>query len=183
MDEIEIGGIRITVIEGDLTTQEVAAVVDPANEYLVAGGGLSAAIVRAGGETIQQESHAWVAAHGPLSPGVAAVTGAGTLAARYVIHVAGPVHREGQNNAGLLATAVAAALDAAAAEECPTVAMPAISAGVFGYPLAAATAVIARSAADWARRHPRALDEIRLIGYDTAAADAFRAGVAAVADA
>ncbi len=73
----------------------------------------------AGGEEIQDESDRWVAAHGPLSPGVAAVTGAGRLPARFVIHVAGPRYRQGQDNEGLLRLAVRAALDAAAAHGMP----------------------------------------------------------------
>jgi len=178
MDEATVGGTRLTALCADLTRQRVDAIVNAANEYLVHGGGLAGAIVLAGGEEIQDESDRWVAEHGPLSPGVAAVTGAGRLPARMVIHVAGPIHREGQDNEALLQVAVGAALDAAAARGCRTMALPAISAGIFGYPLREAAQVIAASCASWATAHPGSLDEIRLVGFDPAAQEAFAAGLA-----
>lgn len=181
MDGIAVAGTTISTARADLTRQTVDALVNPANEHLQHGGGLAAAILRAGGREIQEESNRWVAEHGPLSPGVAAVTGAGRMPARFVVHVAGPRYRARQDNEGLLRSAVVAALDAAAARACRTVAMPAISAGIFGYPLAASAQVIAAACAAWAREHPGALDEIRLVGFDQAAADAFATGLAALA--
>lgn len=178
MDGIEVAGTTLSALQADLTRQEVDAVVNAANEYLEHGGGLAAAIVRAGGWEIQEESDRWVADHGPLSPGVAAVTGAGKMPARFVVHVAGPRYRVRQDNEGLLRTAVGAALDAAAACGCRTVAMPAISAGIFGYPLGPAARIITSAAAAWAQEHPGSLDEIRLVGFDEAAARAFAAGLA-----
>lgn len=180
MDTIELAGTSVRAVEADLTRQEVDALVNAANEHLAHGGGVAAAIVRAGGPEIQEESDRWVAEHGPLTPGVAAVTGAGRMPARFVVHVAGPRYREGRDNEGLLHTAVVAALDAAADRDCRTVAIPAISAGIFGYPLGAATRVIAAACAVWTREHPGALDEIRLVGFDEAAVDAFCAGLAAL---
>ena len=177
MHSATVAGTRIVTLRADLTQQAVDAVVNAANEYLEHGGGVAGAIVRAGGEEIQEESDRWVADHGPLSPGVAAVTGAGRLPARRVIHVAGPVYRVRQDNAGLLRVAVQAALDAAASEACRTVALPAISAGIFGYPLAAATRAVAAECASWAEAHAGALDEIRLVGFDAAAEEAFAAGL------
>jgi O-acetyl-ADP-ribose deacetylase (regulator of RNase III) len=175
---LTIAGTTITALCADLTRQEVDAIVNAANEHLSHGGGLAGAIVRRGGGEIQDESDRWVAAHGPLSSGRAAVTGAGRLPARRVIHVAGPVYREGQDNAGLLRAAVRAALEAAAAAGCRTVALPAISAGIFDYPLGEAAGVIAEECAAWAGAHPGVLDEIRLVGFDAAAEAAFAAGLA-----
>jgi putative ATPase len=180
MRSLVVAGTTLAALRADLTRQEVDAIVNAANEHLDHGGGLAGAIVRAGGGEIQDESDRWVAEHGPLAPGRAAVTGAGRLPARFIVHVAGPRYQEGQDNAGLLSTAARAALDAAAAEGCRTVALPAISAGVFGYPPADAARVVATEAAAWAREHPGSLDEIRLIGYDTAAEEAFDAGLAAL---
>lgn len=156
---------RITVVAGDITEQTADAVVNAANTDLSHGGGVAAAIARAGGAVIQEESDAWVAAHGPLSPGAAAVTSAGAMPARWVVHVAGPIHQPGQDNAGLLATAVRAALDTASRLGARSVAMPAISAGIYGYPAAEATAVIATTVQEWCRANPQALDEVRLVGY------------------
>jgi O-acetyl-ADP-ribose deacetylase (regulator of RNase III) len=156
----------ITAIRGDLTTQSVDAVVNAANEHLAHGGGVAAAIVRAGGRVIQEESDAWVDTRGPLSPGVAAVTGAGAMPARWVIHVSGPRYRSDQDNPGLLATAVRAALDGATEAGARSVALPAISAGIFGYPLEEATAVIAAAVRAWCDANAGALDEVRLVGWD-----------------
>jgi putative ATPase len=152
---------------------DVDAIVNAANEHLRHGGGLAAAIVRAGGPAIQDESVRWVTEHGPLSPGSAAVTGAGSLPARIVVHVAGPRYRTDQDNERLLRAAISAALTAAVEHGCRSVALPAISAGIFGYPLKEAATVIASEAAEWAGSNPSRLDEIRLVGYDERVASAF----------
>lgn len=172
-----VAGTSISALCGDLTRQEADAIVNAANEYLEHGGGLAGAIVSAGGDTIQHESDRWVDRYGSLTPGSAAVTGAGRLPTRMVIHVAGPIYREGQDNESLLRTAVRVALDTAAARGCRTVALPAISAGVFGYPLREAARVIAAECAVWAGEHPGSLSEIRLVGFDAAAEEAFAAGL------
>ncbi|MFH1330510.1 MAG: macro domain-containing protein [Actinomycetota bacterium] len=178
MRSLVVAGTTLTALRADLTCQEVDAIVNAANERLDHAGGLAGAIVRAGGWEIQDESDRWVAEHGPLFPGGAAVTGAGRLPARCIVHVAGPRYREGEENEGLLGTAVRAALVAAAAEGCRRVALPAISAGIFGYPLPDAARVVATECAAWAREHPGALEEIRLIGFDDNAAEAFDTALA-----
>jgi putative ATPase len=175
--ETTIGETTVRVIEGDLTAMEVDAVVNAANEHLVHGGGLAAAIVRTGGEVIQDESDRWVAEHGPLTPGAAAVTGAGDLPCRSVIHVAGPRYRKHQDNEGLLRAAVEAALTTAAERGFRSVALPAISAGIFGYPLGQATRVIAGAAAAWITAHHGALDEVDLVGFDRKVTAAFADGL------
>jgi putative ATPase len=173
------GSTAVTALQGDLTAMSVDAIVNAANEHLMHGGGLAAAIVRAGGRSIQEESSLLVAENGPLAPGRAAVTGAGTLPARFVVHVAGPRYRDDHDNEGLLRRAVGAALTAAAEHGCRSVALPAISAGIFGYPLEEAAAVIASEATDWVRANPAALDEIRLVGFDERVTEAFSRGIAA----
>ena len=169
----------IKVVQGDLTAQPVAAIVNAANEHLQHGGGVAAAIANAGGPIIQEESDEWVAEHGPIGPGRAAITSAGQLPAKYVIHVVGPRYREGQDNAGLLQEAVTAALDAAAVSGCRTVALPAISAGIFGYPRAEACQVIVAAARRWLDRRPGLISEIRLVAFDRDVADQFRNALAA----
>jgi putative ATPase len=163
----------IKVVQGDLTAQRVAAIVNPANERLKHGGGVAAAIVQAGGISIQSESDEWVDEHGPLGPGRVAITGAGQLQAQYVIHVVGPRYQPEQDNAALLSLAVRTALDAAALSGCRTVALPAISAGVFGYPQSEACAVIVDACRKWLDRRPGLLSEIRLVGNDEGAVDDF----------
>ena len=174
------GSGRIFVVQGDLTQQPVDAIVNAANEHLAHDGGVAAAIVRTGGQVIQEESDQWVRDNGPVAAGSAAVTTGGALQASHVIHVVGPRYREGQDNAALLEEAVRAALDAADGNSFRSVAMPAISAGIFGYPRDDAARIIARSVAKWFESHGESLlREVRLIGYDRAAALDFASGLEA----
>jgi O-acetyl-ADP-ribose deacetylase (regulator of RNase III) len=178
-----VGRGRIFVVRGDLTRQRVEGVVNAANEHLAHGGGVAAAIVRTGGRVIQEESDQWLRDHGPLGPGDAAVTTGGMLQASHVIHVVGPRYRPDADNEGLLRTAVTAALDAAESVELQSIAMPAISAGVFGYPRDEAARVISEAVADWFTGREQGeghLREVRLVGFDRDAAADFAAAVEAL---
>ncbi|MEA2023212.1 MAG: macro domain-containing protein [Actinomycetota bacterium] len=161
---------EITVVIGDITKQDVDVIVNAANAHLSHGAGVAAAIARAGSPDVDAESRAWVAEHGPVLPGTAAITGAGDMPARHVVHVVGPFFGEGQDNEALLAQAVDAALDAAAGLGAASIAMPTISAGIYGYPPASACRVIATTADAWLD-HGGALDEIRLVAFSTEIAD------------
>jgi O-acetyl-ADP-ribose deacetylase (regulator of RNase III) len=99
------------------------------------------------------------------------------MPATWVIHVVGPRYRPGQDNAALLGQAARAALDTADELGAASVAMPAISAGIFGYPRREATAVIAREAAAWLAAEPKSLVQVRLVGYDDATAEDFAAAL------
>ena len=171
--ERSVGSGRIIVVQGDLTAQPVSAIVNAANEQLAHGGGVAAAIVRAGGQVIQDESDSWVRDHGPVSSGQAAVTSAGSLPAEHVIHVVGPRYREGRDNVRLLTEAVLAALDTALGLHAESVAMPAVSAGIFGYPREEATSVVVNCAVQWLQAADPPGMEIRLVAYDAGMADAF----------
>ena len=168
----------VRVVIGDLTQQRVDAIVNAANTRLQHGGGVAAAIARAGGPTIQQESDVWVAQHGPLATGEAAVTSAGAMPARWVVHVAGPIYSEGQDNEVLLRAAVRGALGAAKDAGARSIAIPAISAGIYGYPPAAATSVIVNEVADWLADAPDAFEEIRLTALGSDIASLFERAVA-----
>ncbi len=183
MIERTVAGAVIRVVEGDLTAQDVDAIVNAANEYLKHGGGVAAAIVRAGGHSIQDESDRWVRDHGPIGEGTAAATGAGKLRASRVIHTVGPRYAAGQDNPGLLTAAVDAALETATAVGARSLAFPAISAGIFGYPRGEATAVIAAAVARWLQANPGCVDEVRLVGFDAGTHDGFAAGLAAAGQA
>jgi O-acetyl-ADP-ribose deacetylase (regulator of RNase III) len=172
-----VGDANVLVGVGDLTRQPVDAVVNAANERLSHGGGVAAAIVRTGGRVIQEESDAWVRQHGPVGRGGAAVTTGGMLQAPHVIHVVGPRYAAGQDNPGILRDAVTAALDAAASIGARSVAFPAISTGIFGYPGAEAATVIAAAVVSWLDRHPGEVDEVRLVGFSRAAAEHFAAAL------
>jgi len=177
----EVGQATLSAVQADLTKMRVDAVVNAANEHLAHGGGVAAALSRAGGPAVQRESDAWVAEHGPVGPGQAAVTTGGELPAASIVHVVGPRYRSGQDNAGLLRQAVRAALDAAASAGVASVALPAISAGIFGYPPAEATAEIARACAGWLHEHPGRLRTVFLVGYDARSAELFASAVDALA--
>ncbi|CAN5278509.1 hypothetical protein BH18ACT5_BH18ACT5_14360 [soil metagenome] len=161
---------------GDLTSQSAEAIVNAANEHLAHGGGVAEAIVRAGGHSIQDESNRWIEENGLVGRGQAAVTGGGTLDARYVIHVVGPRYRPGQDNEGLLAQAVRAALSTGADLGVTSIAFPAISAGIFGYPRPEACRVIVDTIREWTEAND-VFDRILLVGYDEAAAEDFRAAL------
>jgi putative ATPase len=126
-------GCTLRLVHGDLTEERVDAIFNAANGQLMHGGGVAGAIVRRGGQSIQQESDAWVRAHGPATHARPAITGAGKLPARFVIHAVGPIWGEGDEDAKLF-TAVVAALTLAAEKGLQSVALPAISTGIFGFP-------------------------------------------------
>jgi putative ATPase len=176
------GDGRVHVVRADITTLEVDALVNAANERLAHGGGVAAALSRAGGPAVQQESDAWVAEHGPLRHGGAAVTTAGDMPSDVIVHVVGPRYGRDQDNAGMLADTVYAALDAAAEHGARSVALPAISAGIFGYPPREATAVIAQACANWLTRRDSGVRDVWLVGYDDDTAELFANAVRHVQD-
>ena len=174
---VRIGETTVTSVVADITRLGVDAIVNAANVELRHGGGVAAAISRAGGPVVDEESAAWVETHGPLEPGVAALTSAGSMPSTYVIHVAGPIHRDGQDNEGLLAAATLAALDLAGEIGARTLALPAISAGIYGYPADEATVVIAETVAEYLSDEHTTLRSVRLVGYDTEMAHRFAAAL------
>ncbi len=123
----------LQLVQGDLTEERVDAIVNAANTHLQHGGGVAGAISRRGGSQIQAESDAWVRAHGPVPHEQPAYTGAGKLPCRYVIHAVGPVWGEGMEDRKLH-VAVYGTLELADQLNLATVAFPAISTGIFGFP-------------------------------------------------
>lgn len=184
MDEVgahTVGQARIASVVGDLTRMEVDAVVNAANAGLQHGGGVAGALARAAGPSLQQESDQWVDEHGPLEVGQAAVTGAGDLAARWVVHVAGPVYGKGQpDDESHLRAAVRGALYAADEVGASSIALPAISAGIYGYPPDEASRVIASEVVRVVGDTD--LSEVLLVGLDASAAQLFVAGLEQAVD-
>lgn len=130
--DFAVGGVAISLMKGDITEVEADAIVNAANSFLEHGGGVAGAIVRKGGSVIQEESREWVRKHGPVPVGGVAVTSAGRLRAKYVIHAVGP--RCGAEPIEKLAEAVKNALIKAEELGLVSIAFPAISTGVFGCP-------------------------------------------------
>ncbi len=174
---VSIGETTISVVAGDITSMPVTAIVNAANPELAHGGGVALAIARAGGSVVDEESAAWVADNGPLVPGVAALTSAGAMPSEYVIHVAGPVYSPAQDNEELLVAAVIGALETATEIDARTIAIPAISAGIYGYPPDDATTVIAEAVAAYVSEEQTSLRGVRLVGFDDAMTARFAAAV------
>ena len=169
------GRRRVKVVHGDITEEEVDAIVNPANARLAHGGGVAGAIVRRGGLSIQEESQAWVQAHGPLSVGDAAITGAGRLPAQHVIHTVGPVWRDAGDEPTLLREAVQRALALADEYGLTSVSLPAISSGIFGFPKPLAAEVIWEATLSYLEAHPESrLEVVRFCNIDARTANLFR---------
>ncbi len=141
------GSIR--VLQGDLTLAETEAIVNAANSHLAHGGGVAAAIVRRGGQIIQDESDTI----GFVPEGEAAVTSAGTLAARYVIHAVGPKGDDPQGDAKLQ-RAVQSSLKQAAQLKLTSISFPAISSGIFGFPVDRCAQILLSTAHKYLQDNP-----------------------------
>jgi O-acetyl-ADP-ribose deacetylase (regulator of RNase III) len=165
--------VSIQIAQGDLTLEEVDAIVNAANARLQHGGGVAGAISRKGGVTIQAESNAWVREHGPVSHAKPAYTRAGKLPCRYVIHAVGPVWGEGGEGKKLQA-AILGSLSLADELDLSSVAMPAISTGIFGFPKEQAAGIILRAIQAYFDQTPEShLELVRLTLFDTVTVDAF----------
>jgi O-acetyl-ADP-ribose deacetylase (regulator of RNase III) len=167
-------GRRCLLVQGDLTAEKVDAIVNAANSRLQHGGGVAGAIVRRGGSAIQEESDSWVRANGEVTHARPAVTGAGRLPCKAVIHAVGPVWGAGDEEAKLRA-AVTGALAAAEARGFASISIPAISTGIFGFPKERGAQVIFQAIEDFAAAHPASpLREIRVTILDDPTLEVFR---------
>ncbi|MGD2176352.1 MAG: macro domain-containing protein [Anaerolineae bacterium] len=172
--QTQINGAVLELIQGDITKLDVDAIVNAANERLAHGGGVAAAIARSGGPVIQKESNEWVRKHGRVPTGSAAITSGGNLKVDYVIHAVGPVYgsMSPSRAAQELTSAVKSALQIADEHDLHSIALPAISTGIFGYPLDEAADVMLRAAVD----HVKSGTDLKRIAfclYSPSAFDAF----------
>jgi len=135
------GGQKLQIVQGDITVETVDAIVNAANSQLQHGGGVAWAISRAGGPKIQQESDEWIRRHGLVSHAEPAYTGGGNMPCRCVIHAVGPVWGDGDED-NKLAAAVRGVLWRADELKLNSLALPAISTGIFGFPKERAARII-----------------------------------------
>ena len=170
MLERTFGHATVQMVVGDITTERVDAIVNAANSRLAGGGGVDGAIHRAGGPSILAECRTL----GGCDTGDAKATGAGQLPARWVVHAVGPVYNErrAEQSARLLASAYRRSLEVAAERGATRVAFPAISCGVYGYPLADAAQVVWRTLAEALPEWPT-LRLVRLVQFNQATYDAY----------
>ena len=134
-------GQTFQIVQGDITTEAVDAIVNAANEHLQHGGGVAWAISKKGGRAIQKESDDWIRQHGLVSHAHPAWTSGGLLPAKYVIHAVGPVWGDGDEDQKL-SDAVTGSLRVADELKCSSIALPAISTGIFGFPKDRAAGII-----------------------------------------
>ena len=166
--EVPIDGKKIKIVHGDITEEHVDAIVNAANSYLKHGGGVAGAIVRKGGRIIQEESDKI----GYVPVGKAAITTAGKLPAKYVIHAVGPRWGEGDED-NKLRSAVRSALELATEKGLKSISLPAISSGIFGFPKDRATKIIFETVVDFLKNVPTTLEEVRLCNIDRYTSDLF----------
>ena len=158
--EKKIKNTLIELIQGDITEMATDAIVNAANSQLQHGGGVAGAIVRKGGLSIQQESDVWLKAWGgEVTVGSCAITSAGNLQARYVIHAVGPRMGEGDEDAKLR-NATLCSLKTADKHHFKSIAFPAISTGIFGYPMDRCSNVMLQAVIDYLNEQTSELEKI-----------------------
>ena len=166
-------GQTIQIVQGDITIEEVDAIVNAANEHLQHGGGVAWAISKRGGPNIQKESDEWVRTRGTVNHAHPAWTLGGQLPARYVIHAVGPVWGTGDEDSKL-AAAVTGSLRVADELGLKSLAFPAISTGIFGFPKErAAKIILGALEAYFVENTSSRIEMVKLVLFDQSTADAF----------
>lgn len=170
-----IGRTKITLVQGDITSQESDAIVNAANSSLLGGGGVDGAIHRKGGPAILDECKKIRARQGSCAPGQAVITGGGKLKAKYVVHTVGPVWRGGgSNEAQTLASAYRESLLRAKEVEAVTVSFPSISTGAFGYPVEEAASVALKTVRCFVEENPDSFLELCFVLFDAKSYSAYK---------
>jgi O-acetyl-ADP-ribose deacetylase (regulator of RNase III) len=157
----------IEIVQGDITELDTDAIVDPANQHLQMGGGVAGAIRKKGGSTIQEECDRI----GRIEVGEAVITGAGRLEARYVIHAVGPRMGEGDEDRKLRA-ATMSCLRVADENALTSIAFPAISTGIFGYPLDRCAAIMLATTKKYLEG-TKGIEKVVFCLYDSLARETF----------
>ncbi len=168
--ERTVGATVIEAVQGDITRETVDAIVNAANGTLLGGGGVDGAIHRAGGAAILQECRELKG----CATGDAKITGGGNLPAKHVIHTVGPVYRDGRaGEPGLLASCFARSLEVALSHGLKSVAFPAISCGVYGYPVDDAAGIAVKTVADFVQSR-EGIERVRFVLFTPDVCEAFQ---------
>lgn len=163
----------IQLVQGDITIEDVDAIVNAANEHLQHGGGVAWMISKKGGPGIQKESDAWIQQHGPVPHLHPAWTSGGLLPAKYVIHAVGPVWGDGDED-NKLADAVTGSLCVADELKLTSIAMPAISTGIYAFPKERAAKIILSTIEKYfAVNSSSGLQIVRIVLFDEASTNVF----------
>src|SRR5215207_4424206 len=173
LDRVLPTGQTIQIVQGDITSTEVDAIVNAANEHLQHGGGVAWAISKKGGPALQKESDAWIRHHGPVSHARPAWTSGGLLSAKYVIHAVGPIWGDGDED-NKLESAVAGSLRVADELKCSSIALPAISTGIYGFPKDRAARIMYSAIEKYfAENSSSRLRQVQLVLFDQPTVDVF----------
>jgi O-acetyl-ADP-ribose deacetylase (regulator of RNase III) len=166
IEQILESGKHLQLIRGDITEERVDAIVNAANAHLQHGGGVAGAISRNGGPEIQIESDAWIQKYGPISHQSPAYTSGGKLPCRYVIHVVGPVWGEGEEDQKM-DLAIRGALRLGDKLGLASITFPAISTGIFGFPIERAARITLIAIQDYFQQNAGSgYQVVRVILYD-----------------
>jgi O-acetyl-ADP-ribose deacetylase (regulator of RNase III) len=166
-------GQTLQILRGDITTEAVDAIVNAANGHLQHGGGVAWAISKQGGPAIQEESNDWIRQHGPVPHPAPAWTSGGLLPAKYVIHAVGPVWGDGDED-DKLTQAVTGSLRVADELKCSSIALPAISTGIFGFPKDRAAETIFSAIENYFEGNPSSgIKIIKLVLFEQTSVDVF----------
>jgi len=165
-------GQTIQIMQGDITIEEVDGIVNAANEHLQHGGGVAWAVSKKGGPAIQKESDAWIRQHGPVSHSAPAWTSGGLLPAKYVIHAVGPVWGDSDADKKL-SDAVTGSLCIADELKCKSIALPAISTGIFGFPKDRAAGILFTSIEEYFESNTSQIKVVKLVLFDQSSTDVF----------
>ncbi|MEL6526192.1 MAG: O-acetyl-ADP-ribose deacetylase [Chloroflexota bacterium] len=159
----KIHNTTLELVNGDITKQAVDAVVNAANSALAGGGGVDGAIHRVAGRDLMKELRERY--RGGCPTGEARITTGYNLPAKFVIHAVGPIYRNVDNPAELLASAHSYSLKLAQENNAKTIAFPAISTGVYGYPMEEAATVALSAVADYIKKHQPDFELVRFVLY------------------
>jgi len=173
MERVLQTGQTIQIVQGDITIENVDAIVNAANEHLQHSGGVAWAISKKGGPAIQKESDEWIRQHGLVPHARPAWTSGGLLPAKYVIHAVGPVWGDGDEDAKL-ADAMTGSLRVADELKLSSIALPAISTGIFGFPKDRAARIIFSSIEKYfVENSSSTVKTVKLVLFDQSSVDVF----------